>query len=320
MTRTKKLLVLLLAFALLWGATLIAQRLDPENQTEEVTPLLALSDQSITGLTWTYGEEALTFTQANGAWSYSEDPAFPLDESYLTAMTDALAELTARKTIDDPQDLSQYGLDAPACTIQVTLDTGTTQLTIGGESTLDGLRYLSTGSDAVYLVDPSLLDAFSYGLYDLIRKEDIPAMTDVHSFTVETAGNTLSLTTQETEGGDAWIVQADGESVTLDTSLTDSFVETVTQMYWGQCLTYDASDEVLALYGLEDPAATVTVDYTETTEEEAVDSTFVLELGSANGDYCYARMAGSGMVYLVSGSILETMTTTTTEDLLPADE
>lgn len=319
MTRSKKLLGLLLAFVLLMGGALLAKGLDQENQEAETSPLLTLNDQTVTSLTWTYGEETLTFTRTDGAWSYSEDPAFPLDESCLTAMTETLAGLTSQKTIQDPQDLAQYGLDTPVCTIEVVSGDRTTQLAIGDESALDGLRYLSAGADQVYLVDPALLDTFSYGLYDLIQKEDIPAMTDVHAFTVETAESTLTLTTQETEGGDAWVLQNGDSTTTLDTALTDSFVETVTQMYWGQCVTYDATDAVLALYGLDDPAAIVTVEYTETTEEGTVDGTFVLELGSTNGDYCYARMGGSQMVYLVSGSMLDTLTNTTTDDLLPAE-
>lgn len=260
MTRTKKLLGLLLVFALLMGGALLAGTLNPENQEEEATPLLALDDQAITGLSWTYGAESLTFTRTDGVWTYWEDGSFPLDESYLTDMTAALESLTAQKTIHQPQSLDQYGLEDPVCTIQVTSTDSTAHLTIGGESALDGLRYLSTGSDLVYLVDPALLDAFSYGLYDLIRKEDIPAMNDVRSFTVETAGQSLTLTTQETEGGDVWVTQRDGDTVTLDPALTDNFVETVTWMNWDQCVNYQANDVVLALYGLDVPTATVTVE------------------------------------------------------------
>ena len=322
MTRKTKLIGLLVAFALLWAATMAADRLNPENQTVEAPPLLALDTASITSLTWTYGGETLTFTRSDGVWTYPEDEAFPLDESGITAMTDALSQLTAQKTIDQPQDLDQYGLEDPVCSIEVTLTDSTTWLAIGDESSLDGLRYLSTGSDMVYLVDSELLDAFSRELYDLIQYEDIPAMTDVQSFTVETAGNSLTLTTQETEGGDAWIYRdRDSDtSTTLDTSLTDDLVETVTRMYWSSCVNYRADQIALELYGLDTPAATVTVAYTETTEEGQVEGTFHLELGAVNGEYCYARLAGSSMVYQVKASILETLTTTTIEDLLPTGE
>ncbi len=70
------------------------------------------------------------------------------------------------------------------------------------------------------------------------------------------------------------------------------------------------------------PAATITVEYTESTQVETNETdengdpiyetqetpaTFVLELGDYDGDTCYARISGSSMVYRVDGTVADTL-------------
>ena len=100
-------------------------------------------------------------------------------------MVDTLAEVLAQETIAEPEDLASYGLDDPQCTVTLTADGTDYELLIGDETVLGGQLYLSTGDGSVYLVDTSLLDAFAYGLYDIIQMEEIPAMDDVSALTID---------------------------------------------------------------------------------------------------------------------------------------
>ena len=108
----------------------------------------------------------------------------------------------------------------------------------------------------------------------------------------------------------------------LDTDLTESLVETVTGLTWQSCVSYDASEEDLASYGLDTPAVTAAVTYTVTEEDEDGESqsrteTFTLEIGDYSSESCYARIAGSGMVYLIDAAVSDSLLYTAYDDLRP---
>ena len=324
MTRGKKLLILAGALVLVCGAALLALNLSPaEDQVVEDTGTVILSVDStaVTGMSWTY-TETLAFAYDGTDWSYTTDSSFPVNGSYLDAMVSALSEVCASTAIDAPEDLSQYGLDAPLCTVTVTTAEGDQTLSIGSESALGGERYVTLDGTAVYLVSSDLLNNFEYGLYDLVETETIPAMNDITGFTVQADTQTLTIQHLEDSGlaySDSyeWFAEEDSGYVTLDTSLTQALTGEVTGLTWESCVDYAADEASLAVYGLTDPACTVTITYIET--EGGAEKTFGLELGGYSGSSCYARLAGSSMVYLVDAAVSDTLLYTTVEELLPDD-
>lgn len=343
MKRGKKLTLLLAVLVLLLAVTCAVLKFAPEDtDTEQEEPgvsVFTLDPEAVTELTWTWEGETLTFVRTDGVWSYAEDGAFPLKESCLTSMLAALSDVVASKTIEEPEELSQYGLEEPACTVTVTADT-TAELLIGDETGIGGERYLSVGDGNVYLVDESILDSFSYQLLDLVEKESIPAMNSVTGLVVDCETGEYTLSRAETEpeedGGEesyVWLWNGDSD-LPLDTELTETLIKTVTSMSWGQCVDYNGADS-LADYGLDAPTLTVTVNYTETvqvetneTDEEGnavyetreTEASFVLEIGDYSDGVCYARIAGSNMVYQIDGSIGDALLSTTYEDLISAAE
>ena len=341
MKRGKKLIALLAALVILTGAALAATLLNPERQEgsgqeEEKISIFTLDSDSVTALSWTYEEETLSFLCDGGQWSYADDAAFPLDSSYLEDMVTALGDVTASKSISEPEDLAQYGLEEPTCT--VTVSTGEDrELRIGDATSLDGLRYCSTGDGNVYLVDSALLDAFSYGLSDLVQMETIPDIDSTDSFTVSSGTGTYTIVYREDSGlaysdDYVWFLQNGGEYTALDTEQTESLLDAVTALTWNSCADYHAEASELADYGLDAPAATVTVQYQESvqvetgeTDEEGEpvyetqerDAQFILEVGDSVDDACYARIAGSDMVYQIDGSVRDALLYTTQSELLP---
>lgn len=338
MKRGKKLLFLLLALAVISAAAAAATLLAPDETADENASavIFTLDTDAITALTWTYDGETVALSHEDDSWSY-EDPGCPIDQSYPENMAFALEEITSDRTIEAPEDLSEYGLDDPQCTIDVTAGENSYQLLIGDETTLDGLLYLSTGDGNVYLVSSSLLNAFSYGLYDIIQTESIPSITDVSSFTIERASDSLEMVYLEDSGlayssEYVWFLRDGEDYLTLDTDGTEDLLSSVADLNWLSCVSYDATDDDLAAYGLDAPAVTVTIHYTETaavdtgetdedgnavTEEQERDVTFTLELGSYTDDGCYARIAGSSMVYLVDGSVCDGLLYATYDGLRP---
>mgnify|MGYP000560178880 CR=1 FL=1 len=217
--------------------------------------------------------------------------------------------------------------------------TDDTVISVGSETSLDGLRYVSIGDGSVYLVDSGIYSSFSYGLYDLVAKEAIPDMSDLVSFTAERASGTLAIDYLEDSGlaySDRYTYFADdgGEYTALDSTLAGDFVSQITGLTWGECVDYKAGLKDLADYGLDAPAVTVTVNYIETTEVETNETdedgnpvyetreeekSFTLELGDYAGEGVYARIAGSEMVYLIDSAICDSLLYTEVSELLPDD-
>lgn len=341
MKRGKKLLILTLALVIVAGAAFAAVKFIPDEDVEatEAEVIFSLDADAATALSWTREGETLSFENSGGGWVYAGDADFPLDVSYINTMLGSLAELTSSKTIEAPDDLAEYGLEEPECSISVTAEAETT-IDIGDETSLDGLRYVSIGDGNVYLVSSDLLTSFSCGLYDLVAKEAIPDMSDLVSFSVETASGTLDIVYLEDSGlaytdRYSWFSLAGSEYTALDTDLTESLVSLVTGLAWGECVDYDAELKDLGDYGLDTPAVTVCVSYIETTEVETNETdedgepvyetreeerSFTLELGSyAEDGGCYARIAGSGMVYLVDEEICGSLLYAGASSLLPED-
>ena len=338
MKRGKKLLLLCLTLIVVAGAALAAVKFIPDETVEETETIAVytVAAEDIDPLAWDYEGESLSF---GSVWSYTDDADFPLQQSYLSAMTSAVSEITATKVIEAVDDLAEYGLDEPVCSITVTSGDAATTIDIGDETSLDGLRYVSVGDGNVYLVSSDLLTNFSYGLYDLVSIESLPDMSDLVSLRVERPSGTLVIDYLEDSGlayTDRYSYFAeDGEDyVTLGSEPAYNFIYQITGFSWSSCVNYAADDEALAACGLDSPSVTVTVDYIETTEVETNETdedgnaitetrteekSLTLELGDYADDGCYARIAGSDMVYLIDASICDSLLYTSISELEPAE-
>ena len=341
MKRTKKLLILLGVLIVVCAASFAASKLNPELSTgsgdTESSAVFTLDANSVTVLSFRY-TGSLSFERDNGTWYSDDDPDFPLDGTRIDRMVSAISSISAERTIDDPAALSEYGLSDPIC--QVTVSTGSGEesvLSFGNEAELGGSRYMSTGDGKVYLVDKNIIDSFDCGLYDLVTKELLPDMSNIVSFTVESGDSHYELDHIENSGlaysdDYVWFYKDGDDYLTLDTALTKAFTGKITWLTWGECVNYKANDDDLKAYGLADPAAVVKVNYIESSEvatnmtdssgstiydTQETEHTFKLEIGSYLDDKCYARIAGSQMVYLIDGTICDNLLHATYESLQP---
>ncbi len=86
-------------------------------------------------------------------------------------MLEALTDVEATKTIENPENLDQYGLEIPVCVITVedgqshTLSIGLSQWAAGDPAVF------SNGDGNVYLVDKDIIENFQYGLYDVLKHQ-----------------------------------------------------------------------------------------------------------------------------------------------------
>ena len=117
----------------------------------------------------------------------------------------------------------------------------------------------------------------------------------------------------------------------LDNEKTESAFADLSEFSWEECADYYAEDSELASYGLEEPAAEVSIVYTpvqeEGEEEEAETSEdsaeqtekeqeFSYQVGTANDTY-YAKLTDSNIVYTISQEVYDAAVNASYEELKP---
>lgn len=311
MKNGKKLLLLLLVLAVLVGATAIAGAIskDAAGQEDETQTVFSLTPENVTNLGWDYSEK-VSFTAGEDGWVCDQDGAFPVDETYLDKMLEALTDVESTKTIENPENLDQYGLEIPVCVITVE-DGQSHTLSIGLETAVGGQRYFSNGDGNVYLVDKDIIENFQYGLYDVLKHQTLPEVTQLTGIKVELPGGGYEITREEGSGlaySDDYVWFMDGRA--LDNDLTQTLLDMVTNLNLSECVDYNASD--LSRYGLDAPAVKATV-------LDGGKAAYTLEISASEGGECYVRLSGSKMIYQRDATLSDTLRYTTYADLQPDD-
>ena len=309
MKNGKKLLLLLLILAVLVGATAIAGAIgkNAAGQEDETRTVFSLNPETVTNLGWDYSEK-VSFTAGEDGWVCDQDAAFPLDETYLDKMLEALTDVESTKTIENPENLDQYGLEIPVCVITVE-DGQSHTLSIGLETAVGGQRYFSNGDGNVYLVDSDIIEHFQYGLYDVLKHQTLPEVTQLTGLTVALPGGGYEITREENSGlaySDDYVWFMDGKA--LDNDLTQTLLDMVTNLNLSECVDYNATD--LSRYGLDAPAVTATV-------LDGGKAAYTLEISASENGECYVRLSDSKMIYQRDATLSDTLRYTTYADLQP---
>ena len=309
MKRKKKMLLLLLALVLCVGGYYGARVLTAEKAsvTEESGSFTLASHTAdeLTSLAWA----DFAFTHANGSWTVTADPAFPLDQEEVQGMADKLLALTGTRQLDGVTDLAAYGLAEPAFTVTATWSDGTTTTyALGDETPFGDGYYVSLGHESiVYTVEDDISNIFDTTMDDLAVLESIPTVTAATRLTV---GDTLDIAKEETSrtinDGELWYDSLTGAA--LDANKADELVTAAAGIDWAELAEPTATDAELTSFGVDEANATTITLY----EGESVALTLLIGAQNEDGDY-YARLPGSTMVYTVASSDVASLLTATAE-------
>jgi hypothetical protein len=323
MKRGNKLLLLLLALVVAVGAYLLVTRLTPDEGDGSVagTTLVKVSENDIKSISWVQGDTEASFERVGDIWSNTADREFPLSQGSGEKLVSAVDEVVSTRSFGGVTDFAQYGLEEPAMTVTVGYDDGTENTyALGNQNTVTSEYYMRLdNSGDVHLIGSDMYSAFSVSLMDMVQTEDIPAFGDPLSLTVQAGGNTLELEYFEDGGSLAyssffhWFIKNGNEYRAADTNTIQTFMTDLTSMEWAEVVSYRADDEELAAYGLDKPAAVLTVKYME----EDLKKSFVLELGDYSGKQCYAHLPGSKLVYLISADMADSIVKMDESSILP---
>lgn len=248
-----------------------------ESQEEEETgqEIAAVDEDTISSLSFGMSGEDVTWVQEDGTWSLSDDSNFPVDQEKIGNLTSQLVSVEATRILENVENLSEYGLDAPYKVIRVE-ETDGNSLTISvgnqNDSTGDCYIYLNDDTGTVYTVSGSLRTAFSGDFYDFAVGEEYPEMTSSSITQVAVAKENGSYTVQ-TEGdfSTGWQVTDDSGNVwEADETQAGTLQSTVSGLSFSDYYSYDCQD--LSQYGLDQPQAEITVQYMVEEETDTEDT------------------------------------------------
>ena len=316
MKRYKKIYILLGVLIAACAVTFAVSKYEEHKElisaSDEI--VLELSSDDVQSLSWEYNEESFAFHRdEDSVWRYDEDDAFPVDQDAMGQLLSPFQSFGVSFIIEDVEDYGQYGLEEPACSIHPSTDQQEYEILLGDYSAMDSQRYVSIGDGNVYLVQEDPLDTFSVTISDLLDRDDIPVFDTVSHITF--SGTENYEITYEEEGGpsyreeDVYFTQLDGETLPLDPDKISSYLQDIRFLDTTDYVTYKATEDGLASWGLDDPELTITVDYTSEDEGgNEVSGTFVLSVSRDPEELAAAREAAQ------AGEETETTDTADTEE------
>lgn len=285
MNRSKRLSILLCVLvifsALTLGVSKYEERKEKIKNSDEI--IMELNSEDVTELSWEYESETLAFHKDEN-WLYDEDEHFPVNEEKINQLLENFQSFGVSFIIEDAEDLSQYGLSAPLCTIHIGLEEETYEISLGNYSEMDEERYVSIGDGNVYLVKDDPLDSFDIELSDMIQHDEIPEFDSVTQIQFAGSENYKAVYKEDNKvtysKEDVYFVKEGSGELPLDIGNIESYVETIHELNLTNYAAYDVTDEELKTYGLDDPELTVTLQYKVQDEEseEEKEETVVLHI------------------------------------------
>ena len=314
LTRNKKLLILVAALAVLLLAIVLLSRScskdDPTatDPTEEDGTTVLIPTDEILSMEYYNGTAHISFSKnEEGKWCWSQDPLFPLDESYPISVAAAVQGLSATTVTEAGKTLESYGLDSSDLYIKTTAVGGRISTLLIGNKLESGEYYVRfEDSEDVYVVGAELMNAVKLDINDMAVIAPFPLLdeTTVSSLTVTGTGEqTLTYTVkEESEGVYSWYQS--GKKVSGDAALT-ALTKEIAALEFDACIDYHPSEEALSICGITAPLATLTVEYTE--EGLAASLTLIIGNLREDGTTHFASLAADGTIYSISHKSVENL-------------
>jgi len=303
-----------------------------ENRDEPEVPAAPVVSEEIeeTGiaylmLSYYNGSTTLNFSRdAAGAWIWSDDDSFPLDDSTVTAICDLLTNFTPKETITDAETIANSGTMEPELSLAASTSKG--MLTVDFGKTTEEGQYVRLNSDetTIYLIDTTLFDLMCVPIFDMCALPQLPALNDetlialmIRGINAEdpAAGITTILSAQRKDGETALSSWQSGGSDVTNMPTVQDLVGDVKAMQVSRCILYRPSEEALSICGFDSPTAKLGVSYLA--EED--DSEQLLELWIGNplpdGSGRYVRLGDESTVYLMTTDLLDPLMRVAAEGL-----
>lgn len=271
------------------------------------------------------GDKKTFFEDDDGVWKLSGEHEFPLDESAVTMMFSALKKVTATYRYDGIDDLSQYGLDAPAVSIIVDMGDDPITINVGDQYPFGSGRYITVSDipGSVFVVPVEIYSKFAKTRLELMQPYSMPYIntTELTEISFSAEGySSYDLVSDpnfsfDTTGCYPWtIITDDMDHVSVDVDKLNNLFTNATSFTFSS--TVDYKPENMPLYGIDENSGHIRLYYTikktekvtdENGEKQKIttteDCSVSILLGDDAGDgYTYAAIEGEDFVYKLANA------------------
>lgn len=289
--------LLLLVYFVILNKTVGTDEDSGSLQSAANSVLAQVKTTDIKAISYENGSEALEFVYTDDKWQLASDSKCPLNQDLLTALAESLATVESIQKVEDPSELSVYGLDEPKYSFSFTAKNVSYSFKVGNYNNFNNSYYCtSSESSDIDMLSADFISsaAFDRGLYDFI-------VSDTSTEIAEESITSLTLSQNGTE-----LESTDAEAI-----------KAVSDISLNSCYLYKAADEELESFGLSSPLK-VKVNYTAEHKVQADDYSYVSKVpitvsmsftyyigGNDGNGNVYIMMEGSKMVYKISSELAD---------------
>ena len=268
------------------------------------------------------GEQAFVRESVSDNWEVEAQPDFPLAQTYPEQIASDFGTLKAERELKDADQLSDYGLEDPVYTVELTNAKGTThKISIGN---VTGDTYYATVDDSktVYTISAALLEDLQYSLEEMAQLDQVPSIGsgNLVKATITKAGTQTTYSADNKDDSEAVATVVGGlGALTLDT-VENYTVQPEDLASYG--LDEGNRTQVDAVYSTDTDSDSGESDTDETDDEETdttksdsdtkksdtdksdSEKTYTIYIGTqAEDGTTYVMPKGSGIVYKVTTAV-----------------
>ena len=278
--KTVKMVLAVVSLAVLCGvylgvSTYVSKQEEAENskEEEEQVSVTDASADEIETVKFLIDKKEVTFQRKEEEWVKGNDEAFPVSQDTLNNAVGMLGDLKAERVLDDVSDLSEYGLDSPVNTIVFKTKVGEeTSIKIGVKNESVSQYYVKKNEDdkKVYLVASASIEPFMNSLYDYAEPGTFPEISSENIKAIQVEGET-SYNLSVDENG-FWYVSDGGNQEKADSAKATSMASSFSTLEYASFVNYNASEEEMESYGLNEPYANIILNYEEEISKKETDN------------------------------------------------
>lgn len=254
--------------------------------------------EGVTALALCDGDVTLRFEKdETGAWTWFDDPAFPLDQTALEDLLALPAALDSGEAVANVQELAAYGLEAPKKYITVTSDGVDVAYYLGDQAT-DGRWYVLTPAGTVRYTSDENKMLLSRSIYAMAVLPVLPVIEPdrLVSVSLLRADGTAAVSFYTAEDDTRRSANRDV------TEKTAALADEIAALTLTACVDYDPAEGAAAVCGLDTPEVTLTVNYLA---DNSAERTLILAVGLSTGDGGrYVALDGDTTIYRMEESSL----------------
>ena len=249
--------------------------INTENEETEETgeKIVNIDSETVTEFTVRVEGQDAVFVKSEDSWKKSDDDEFPVNEDELDSLVSTFSELTADRTITDVTDPEEYGLGETDSVVTLKQEDGDETVIHIGSENKDTEKYyvnLNGVTDTTYVVDVDFSGVLPEKLLDLASGESFPTIGSSNITSVEVNSDTGYYRLQEDDTSNWTVDDGSGTEYSAEYQTVSSLNTSLAGFSFIGLADYSVED--FSAYGLDTPAAAISVKYEETVEEDETES------------------------------------------------